>query len=120
MIQLTPHVRSREAKRKDCLQLALWTSGANRLLSGPRRKRYVGFFFDTGFFFRLFARHQARFRHGLIAQASIFGGFALGRTVNITMEGALNPFIATLCVGEMVGLAVALVLLRQVTRGNGA
>jgi len=33
---------------------------------------------------------------------------------------ASNPFIGTLFVGEIVGLVVALVLLRQVTRGNGA
>jgi len=47
-------------------------------------------------------------------------GFVLCRTLGIIIGGAPNPFIAAFLVGEIVGLAVALVLLRQVTRGNGA
>ena len=74
---------------------------------------YGGFFFGTGFFFFLFARREAWFRPGLIAQASIFGGFVVGRTVGIALGGAPNPFIGTLFVGEIVGLVVALVLLRR-------
>jgi hypothetical protein len=74
---------------------------------------YGGFFFGTGFFFLLFARREAWFRPGLIAQASIFGGFVLGRTVGIALGGVPNPFLGTLFVGEIVGLVVALVLLRR-------
>ena len=81
---------------------------------------YGGFFFGTGFSFLLFARHEAWFRPGLVAQASIFGGFVLGRTLGIVIGGAPNPFIATLLVGEIVGLVVALVLLRQLSRSAGA
>jgi hypothetical protein len=81
---------------------------------------YGGFFFGTGFFFLLFARHEAWFRPGLIAQASIFGGFVLGRTVGIAIGGAPNPFITALLVGEIVGLVVALVLLRQIPRSTRA
>lgn len=81
---------------------------------------YGGFFLGTGFFFLLFARHEAWFRPGLIAQASIFGGFALGRTVGIAIGGAPNPFITALLVGETVGLVVALVLLRHLPRSTGA
>ena len=81
---------------------------------------YGGFFLGTGFFFLLFARHEAWFRPGLIAQASIFGGFVLGRTVGIAVGGAPNPFITALLVGEIVGLFVALVLLRHLPRSTGA
>lgn len=81
---------------------------------------YGGFFFGTGFSFLLFARHEAWLRPGLVAQASIFGGFVLGRTLGIVIGGAPNPFIATLLVGEIVGLVVALVLLRQLSRSAGA
>ena len=81
---------------------------------------YGGFFFGTGFFFLLFARHEAWFRPGLIAQASIFGGFVLGRVVGIAIGGSSNAFIAVLLVGEIVGLVVALVLLRQLSRSTGA
>ena len=81
---------------------------------------YGGFFFGTGFFFLLFARHEAWFRPGLIAQASIFGGFVLGRAVGIAIGGSSNAFIAVLLVGEIVGLVVALVLLRQLSRSTGA
>lgn len=81
---------------------------------------YGGFFLGTGFFFLLFARHEAWFRPGLIAQASIFGGFVLGRTVGIAIGGAPNPFITALLVGEIVGLVVALVLLRHLPRSTGA
>lgn len=81
---------------------------------------YGGFFLGTGFFFLLFARHEAWFRPGLIAQASIFGGFVLGRTVGIAIGGAPNPFITALLVGEIVGLVVALVLLRRLPRSTGA
>lgn len=83
------------------------------------RDVYGGFFFGTGFFFLLFARHQAWFRPGLIAQASIWGG-VLGRAVGMTMGGAPNPFIGTLFDGEIVRLVVPLVLPRQVTRGSAA
>ena len=81
---------------------------------------YGGLFLGTGFFFLLFARHEAWFRPGLIAQASIFGGFVLGRTVGIAIGGAPNPFITALLVGEIVGLVVALVLLRHLPRSTGA
>jgi hypothetical protein len=74
---------------------------------------YGGFFFGTGFFFLLFARRDAWLRPGLVAQASIFGGFVLGRTLGIVIGGAPNPFIAALLAGEIFGLVVALVLLRQ-------
>ena len=79
-----------------------------------------GFFFGAGFFFFLFARHEAWFRPGLIAQASIFGGFVLGRTVGIAIGGAPNLFIMALLVGEIVGLVVALVLLRQLGHSTRA
>ena len=81
---------------------------------------YGGFFFGTGFLFLLFARHEPWFRPGLIAQASIFGGFVLGRVVGIAIGGAPNPFIIALLVGEIVGLVVALFLLRQLPRSPGA
>lgn len=81
---------------------------------------YGGFFFGTGFFFLLFARHEAWFRPGLIAQASIFGGFVLGRAVGIAIGGSPNAFIAVLLFGEIVGLVVALVSLRQLSRSTGA
>ena len=56
----------------------------------------------------------------VIAQASIFGGFVLGRTVGIAIGGAPNLFIMALLVGEIAGLLVALVLLRQLSRSTRA
>ena len=81
---------------------------------------YGGFFFGTGFFFLLFARNQTWFRPGLIAQASVFGGFVMGRTLGIAFGGAPNLFIGALLVGEIFGLVVALVSLRQLSRSTGA
>ena len=71
-----------------------------------------GFFAGTGFFLLIFARRDAWLQPGLVAQASIFGGFVLGRTLGIVIGGAPNLFIAALLAGEVVGLAVALILLR--------
>jgi len=62
-------------------------------------------------FFFLFARRDAWLRPGLVAQAAIFGGFVLGRTLGIILGGAPNAFIAALLVGEIVGVVVALVAL---------
>lgn len=73
---------------------------------------YGGFFFGTGFFLLLFAPPPGMVSTGLIAQASIFGGVVLGRTVGIALGGP-NPFIGTLFVGEIAGLVVALALLRR-------
>lgn len=73
---------------------------------------YGGFFFGTGVFFYLFARRDAWLRPGLVAQASVFGGFVLGRTLGIVVGGAPNGFIALLLVGEIVGLIVAVALLQ--------
>ena len=48
---------------------------------------YGGFFFGTGFFFFLFARREAWFRPGLIAQASILGGSSwVGRSALLLAE----------------------------------
>ncbi len=74
---------------------------------------YGGLFFGIGFFFLLFARRDAWFRPGLVAQAGIMGGFVLGRTVGIVLGGAPNLFIAALLAGEVFMVAVALVALRQ-------
>ncbi len=75
---------------------------------------YGGFFFGTGVFFFLFARRDAWLRPGLVAQASVFGGFVLGRTLGILVGGAPNGFIALLFAGEIVGLIVALALMPRV------
>ena len=72
---------------------------------------YGGFFAGTGFFFLVFARRDAWLRPGLVAQASIFGGFVLGRTLGIAVGGAPNLFIAALLTGEVIGLVVGLILL---------
>jgi Domain of unknown function (DUF4345) len=74
---------------------------------------YGGFFLGTGVYFLLFARRDGWLRPGLIAQASIFGGFVLGRTLGIDLGGAPNGFIALLLAGEIVGLIVALALLTR-------
>ena len=78
---------------------------------------YGGFFLGTGFFFFLFARRDAWLRPGLVAQASILGGFVLGRALGIVLGGAPSPFITILLVGEVLGLIVALALLRPPKRG---
>ena len=73
---------------------------------------YGGFFLGTGLFFLLFARRDSWLKPGLVAQASIFGGLVLGRTLGIVIGGAPNLFIGGLLAGEIVGLFVALILLR--------
>jgi hypothetical protein len=72
---------------------------------------YGGFFLGTGFYFFLFARRDAWLLPGLVAQASVFGGFVLGRTVGIVVGGTPNAFIALLYGGEIVGLIAALALM---------
>lgn len=73
---------------------------------------YGGFFFGTGLFLLLFARRDSWLQPGLVALASIFGGFVLGRTLGIMIGGPPNLFIGGLLAGEIVGLIVALILLR--------
>jgi hypothetical protein len=73
---------------------------------------YGGFFFGTGLFLWLFARRDSWLQPGLVALASIFGGFVLGRVLGIVIGGAPNLFIGGLLAGEIIGLVVALILLR--------
>jgi hypothetical protein len=54
---------------------------------------YGGFFAGIGLFFLLSARRDAWIRPGLVAQASVFGGFVFGRTLGIVIGGAPNGFI---------------------------
>jgi hypothetical protein len=75
---------------------------------------YGGFFLGTGLFFFAFARRDAWLLPGLVAQASIFGGFVFGRTLGIIVGGAPNAFIALLLGGEVVGLIAALALMRRI------
>ncbi len=72
---------------------------------------YGGFFCGTGVFLFLFARRDSWLRPGLVAEASIFGGFILGRVVGIMIGGPPNLFISSLLAGEIVGFAVTLILL---------
>ena len=72
---------------------------------------YGGFFFGTGLFLWLFARRDSYLQPGLVALASIFGGFVLGRGLGILIGGAPNLFIGGLLAGEIIGLVVALILL---------
>lgn len=72
---------------------------------------YGGFFLGTGFSFFLLARRDTWLLPGLVAQASVFGGFVLGRTVGMIVGGAPNAFIALLYAGEILGLVGALALL---------
>jgi hypothetical protein len=72
---------------------------------------YGGFFIGTGVFFLLFSLRERWHTAGLVAQASIFGGFVLGRSVGIAIGGAPNAFIASLFIGEILGLGIAIALL---------
>ncbi len=74
---------------------------------------YGGLFLGIGMFFVLSARRNDWLRPGLVAQASVFGGFVVGRTVGIAVGGAPNGVIALLLAGEVIGLVVALALLAQ-------
>jgi len=73
---------------------------------------YGGFFFGTGLFLWLFARRDSWLQPGLVALASILGGFVLGRVLGIVIGGAPNLFIGGLLAGEISGLVVAVILLR--------
>ena len=75
---------------------------------------YGGFFLGTGVCFLAFARRDRWLQPGLVAQASVFGGFVLGRALGIVVGGAPNGFIALLLAGEIVGLIVAFSLLFRV------
>src|SRR5215469_7950819 len=54
---------------------------------------YGGLFLGVGMFFFLSARRNDWLRPGLVAQASVFGGFVVGRTVGMAIGGAPNAFI---------------------------
>jgi hypothetical protein len=79
------------------------------------RALYGGLFFGIGAFFLVFARRDEWFRPGLVAQAGVMGGFVLGRTLGILLDGAPSPFIAALLAGEVVMVVVALAAWRQLT-----
>ncbi len=96
------------AKLTPLVEIAMPTRAAVMEL----RAVYGGFFFGTGLFLVLFARRDSWLRPGLIAQACIFGGFVLARALSIVVGDAPNLFIAALTIAEVIGLAVALVLLR--------
>jgi hypothetical protein len=74
---------------------------------------YGGLFLGVGAFFLLFAMRDAWLRPGLVAQAGVMGGFVLGRTVGIVLDGAPSPFIAALLAGEVLMVIVALAAWRR-------
>jgi hypothetical protein len=83
----------------------------------------AGCFFGIGAFFFVFARRDEWFRPGLVAQAGVMGGFVLGRTLGILLDGAPSSFIAALLAGEVLMAVVALRAWRQLnppanTTGN--
>src|SRR5262249_49982 len=72
---------------------------------------YGGFFIGTGSLFMLFSLRERWHAAGLVAQASIFAGFVLGRSVGIVIGGAANASMGSVLVGEIGGLGIALALL---------
>ncbi len=77
------------------------------------RATYGGFFLGTAIFWAMCARRAVWLRAGLASLAIIMGGFILGRAVGIIVDGEPNAAIYVLLGGEIVGLALALVALKQ-------
>jgi len=77
------------------------------------RATYGGFFLGTAIFWAMCARRAAWLRAGLVAQALVLGGFVFGRVCGIAFDGGANAAIYVLLVGEIVGVALALVALKQ-------
>jgi hypothetical protein len=77
------------------------------------RATYGGFFLGTAIFWAMCARRAAWLRAGLAAQAFILGGFVFGRAVGIFVDGRANAAIYVLLAGEIIGVALALVALKQ-------
>jgi hypothetical protein len=76
------------------------------------RATYGGSVLGTGVFFVFCSLQHELLRVGLIAQASVLGGFIFGRVFGIVADREPNLFIYILLVGEIVGLVLALVALR--------
>ena len=77
------------------------------------RATYGGFFLGTAVFWAMCATRAAWLRAGLAAQAVILGGFVFGRVVGMVFDVGANTAIYVLLVGEIVGVALALVALKQ-------
>ncbi|HEX8458198.1 MAG TPA: DUF4345 family protein [Pyrinomonadaceae bacterium] len=77
------------------------------------RATYGGFFLGTAVFWAMCATRNAWLRVGLAAQAVILAGFVFGRTFGIVFDGGANAAIYVLLVGEIVGVLLAVVALKQ-------
>jgi hypothetical protein len=77
------------------------------------RATYGGFFLGTAVFWAMCAGRAAWLRAGLSAQAFILGGFVCGRTAGIVFDGEANAAIYVLLIGEVAGVALALVALKR-------
>ena len=73
---------------------------------------YGGFFLGTGLYLLLCARRKPWLRHGLVALSAIMGGLVLGRVLGLVLDGPANALLYLLLAAEVVGLVLALYLLR--------
>lgn len=78
------------------------------------RAVYGGFFLGVGLYLFLCAVRAAGLRQGLIALAVIMGGLTVGRVLGFLIDGPANAQLYVLTASEVVGVVLALVLLRRV------
>jgi Domain of unknown function (DUF4345) len=74
---------------------------------------YGGFFLGTGLYLLLCARREAWLHQGLVALASIMGGFVLGRVVGLLLDGPANALLYFLLTAEIAGFLLSLYLLKR-------
>lgn len=74
---------------------------------------YGGFFIGAGLFLFICAWRESWLRPGLTAQATIMGGLVVGRIFGIVIDGGINLFLSILLLSEIIGLVVAIAVLRK-------
>jgi hypothetical protein len=78
------------------------------------RAVYGGFFLGVGLYLLLCALRVSGLRQGLVALVMIMGGLVIGRFFGFAIDGPANTQLYVLTASEVVGLVLALVLLRRV------
>ncbi|HEV2800215.1 MAG TPA: DUF4345 family protein [Pyrinomonadaceae bacterium] len=95
---------------------AEFSTGSARI---DARATYGGFFLGTAVFWAMCLTRAAWLRAGLVSQAVVLAGFVFGRAFGIAFDGGANAAIYVLLVGEIVGVLLAVVALKQLGADGG-
>ena len=77
------------------------------------RASYGGFLTGEGLLFAWCALSAARERFGLVAVVLLIGPILLSRLLGMTLDGASSPYHQSYVAVELIGVGVALFLLRR-------